>query len=127
MSPQPPAGQRVRAALCEVYDPCSQSWQRPMSLIDLGLVRDVAVDDDGQATVRISLTAPFCMAVPTIMQSVEQKVGAVPGITAVKVDLDGGTIWRPELMTDKGRELLAAARATDRRSLPLVSVNENSD
>ncbi|MEV6947384.1 metal-sulfur cluster assembly factor [Streptomyces sp. NPDC051172] len=114
--------EQVHTALHEVYDPCSQSWQRPMSLVDLGLVREVAVADDGRATVRISLTAPFCMAVPTIMQSVEQKVGAVEGVTAVTVELDGGTPWRPELMTDEGRALLAAARTEDRRTLPLTAI-----
>ncbi|MFC3575137.1 metal-sulfur cluster assembly factor [Streptomyces yaanensis] len=114
--------ERVREALGEVYDPCSQSWQRPMSLVDLGLVRGVSVTDDGRATVRISLTAPFCMAVPVIMQSVEAKVGEVEGVSGVTVELDGATIWSPELMTDKGRDQLAAARAGDRRSLPLAVV-----
>ncbi|WP_367045414.1 metal-sulfur cluster assembly factor [Streptomyces sp. Je 1-332] len=111
---------QVAEALQEVYDPCSQSWQRPMSLVDLGLVRAVEVDDTGRALVRISLTAPFCMAVPVITRSIERKVGEVPGITGVRVELDGATLWRPELMTDRGRELLAAAREGDRRTLPLV-------
>jgi metal-sulfur cluster biosynthetic enzyme len=115
--------ERVHTALQDVYDPCSQSWQRPMSLVDLGLIRQVTVAPGGHATVRISLTAPFCMAVPTIMQSIEQKVGAVEGVSGVTVELDGGTLWRPELMTDKGRELLSAARAEDRRTLPLTPVS----
>ncbi|MCQ4209144.1 metal-sulfur cluster assembly factor [Streptomyces longispororuber] len=114
--------EQVHTALQDVYDPCSQSWQRPMSLVDLGLIRAVSLAPDGRATVRISLTAPFCMAVPTIMQSIEQKVGAVDGVSDVTVELDGGTLWRPELMTDKGRELLADARADDRRMLPLTPV-----
>ncbi|WP_434597728.1 metal-sulfur cluster assembly factor [Streptomyces sp. A5-4] len=115
------AAERVHDALGEVYDPCSQSWQRPMSLVDLGLVRGVEVDDNGRAQVTISLTAPFCMAVPTILQSIEQKVGNVAGITRVAVAIDGGTIWNPDLMTDKGRGQLADARAADRRTqLPLI-------
>jgi metal-sulfur cluster biosynthetic enzyme len=112
--------ERVRDALQQVYDPCSQSWQRPMSVIDLGLVRAVEISEEGRATVRISLTAPFCMAVPTIMQAVEQRVGAVEGVTGVSVEIDGGTLWSPDLMTEAGREILARARAGDRRSLPLV-------
>jgi metal-sulfur cluster biosynthetic enzyme len=110
----------VHAALLDVYDPCSQSWQRPMSLVALGRVRDVAGAGDGHATVRVSLTAPFCMAVPVIMQSIEQKVGVVEGVTGVTVELDGATLWSPGLMTEKGRELLSAARAEDRRTLPLA-------
>lgn len=114
-----PSPAAVRAALDEVYDPCSQSWQRPMSLPDLGLLREVTVSRDGHATVRISLTAPFCMAVATIMQATEQRVGQVAGVTAVTVEIDTDTPWSPALMTPAGRAALARSRAADRaRPLP---------
>ena len=109
----------VRRALLTVYDPCSQAWSRPLSVVDLGLVRDVAVDATGAATVRIGLTAPFCMAVATIMQAVEQRVGQLPGIRAVHVEIDTEAAWSPELMTAQGRSALAARRSDDRaRPLP---------
>lgn len=104
----------VRAALDEVYDPCSQAWQRPLSLPDLGLVRDVAVAPDGRVRVVVSLTAPFCMAVGTIMQAVEARVGQVPGVTGVDVEIDAETSWTPTLMTEAGRDALAARRTADR-------------
>jgi metal-sulfur cluster biosynthetic enzyme len=108
----------VRAAeqaLAEVYDPCSQAWQRPLSLPDLGLVRDVAADADGRVTVRISLTVPFCMAVHTIMQAVETRVGAVPGVTAVDVRIDTTTPWSPAAMSPAGRAGLQDRRAAELR------------
>jgi metal-sulfur cluster biosynthetic enzyme len=107
----------IRAALGEVFDPCSQSWNRPMSVRDLGLVRDIAVDDGGRVTVRLSLTAPFCTALAVIMMAVERRVGDVPGVTAVTVDIDAETPWSPELMTSSGRAALAARRAVDRARL----------
>nr|ANY57972.1 MtcJ 4'-phosphopantetheinyl transferase [uncultured bacterium] len=120
----------VRAAeraLADVYDPCSQAWQRPLSLPDLGLVRDVAADSDGRVTVRISLTVPFCMAVHTIMQAVEARVGAVPGVTAVDVRIDTDTPWTPAAMSatpgrpggPPGRRAAPGRRPVpDRRSRP---------
>jgi metal-sulfur cluster biosynthetic enzyme len=105
---------QILDALREVYDPCGQAWNRPISLVDLGLVREVRLDPDGAATVRISLTAPFCMAVATIMQAVEQRVGALPGVRAVHVDIDTETPWVPELMTGDGRRALHRQRADDR-------------
>ncbi|MFD6613466.1 metal-sulfur cluster assembly factor [Micromonospora chalcea] len=110
--------EQVHTALQNVYDPCSQSWQRPMSLPDLGLIRQVSLTPDGHATVRISLTAPFCMAVPTIMQSIEHKVRAIHGITNITVELDATTTWHPELMTDQGRKQLTHARTHDRQTPP---------
>jgi metal-sulfur cluster biosynthetic enzyme len=110
----------VRSALLGVYDPCSHAWNRPLSVVDLGLVRDVAVDLTGTATVRISLTAPFCMAVATIMQAVEQRVGQLPGISSVHVEIDTETTWSTDLMTAQGRRTLADRRAAD-RTQPLPS------
>jgi metal-sulfur cluster biosynthetic enzyme len=104
----------VRAALGEVYDPCSQAWQRPLSLVDLGLVREVDVDEAGHVSIRVSLTVPFCVAVATIMQAVERRVAELPGITAVSVHIDQTAPWSPELMTETGRRRLAEHRLADR-------------
>ena len=103
----------VDDALGEVYDPCSQAWNRPLSVRDLGLVRQVTVADGGRVTVRLSLTAPFCTALAVLMKAVEVRVGAVPGVAAVTVDVDAETPWSPALMTDTGRATLAHRRALD--------------
>lgn len=100
----------VRAALDTVYDPCSQAWQRPLSLVDLGLVRDVTAVD-GRVTVRIGLTVPFCVAVATIMQSVERRLSELDGVRAVEVTIDQDAPWSPDLMTERGRALLASRRS----------------
>jgi metal-sulfur cluster biosynthetic enzyme len=105
----------AQQSLRDVYDPCSQAWQRPLSLPDLGLVREVAADAAGRVTVRISLTVPFCMAVHTLMQAVETRVGAVPGVTAVDVQIDTETPWSPAAMSDAGRAGLQARRAAELR------------
>ena len=108
-----PSPAAVLAALGAVYDPCSQAWHRPLSVRDLGLVRDVTVDG-GHATVRVSLTTPFCTALATLMQAVEVRAGEVDGVTGVTVEIDVDTPWTPALMTEDGRTALAARRAADR-------------
>jgi metal-sulfur cluster biosynthetic enzyme len=101
-------------ALRHVYDPCSQAWSRPLSIYDLGLVRRADVDADGTAHVTISLTAPFCMAIATIMQATEQRVGELPGVSRVDVQIDTVTPWGQHLMTEQGRQWLARHRRADR-------------
>ena len=109
----------VEVALREVYDPCGQAWQRPISIWDLGLVRQVALDGEGRITVRVSLTTAFCVGLTTIMRAVETRLGQLPGVTEVTVDIDAETPWTPELMTAAGRAALAARRAADRaRAMP---------
>jgi len=104
----------IDAALREVYDPCSQAWNRPLSIVDLGLVRAVSMHPAGAVTVRLSLTAPFCMAVAVLMQSVEQRLAEVPGVRTVAVDIDTTTPWDEGLMTEHGRRLLTQRRTHDR-------------
>lgn len=118
-----PLAEAAERALADVYDPCSQAWQRPLSLPDLGLVREVAADADGRVTVRISLTVPFCMAVHTIMQAVETRVAAVPGVTAVDVRIDTVTPWSPDAMSAAGRAGLDGRRAAElRRAADLFKI-----
>jgi len=111
------------AALRRVYDPCSQAWNRPMSIYDLGLVRAASVDESGTSHVTISLTAPFCMAIATIMQATEQRVGEADGVTSVDVEIDTITPWSAELMTEQGRQWLAQRRRTDRSRANLTAAS----
>jgi metal-sulfur cluster biosynthetic enzyme len=103
----------VFAALDRVIDPCSNSWQRPLSIVDLGLVRRISVDTRQVARIEISLTTAFCLAISVIMQAIEERVGAVPGITDVEVSVDPTVVWSMDLMTEEGRERLLAHRRRD--------------
>jgi metal-sulfur cluster biosynthetic enzyme len=107
----------VLAALHRVIDPCSQSWQRPLSIVELGLVRRIDVAQPTSVRVDISLTTPFCMALPVIVQAIEQRVGEVPGVTGVDVRVDPVVVWTIDLMTDEGRERLLAHRRRDAGTL----------
>jgi metal-sulfur cluster biosynthetic enzyme len=77
------------------------------------------VDADGRAAVTISPTTLFCMAITVIIQAIELRVAAVPGISSVDVTVDVQTDWTPEMMTEHGRRVLAEHRATDRSKVLL--------
>lgn len=110
----------VRRALLDVYDPCSNSWARPMSVVDLGLVRSVAVDRTGHAAIVIAPTTLLCMAISVIIQAIQLKVADVPGITKVDVSVDVTADWSEDLMTEKGRRILGEHRSADRARPPVV-------
>lgn len=57
----------LRAALREVVDP-----EIGLNIIELGLVRDVSVDDD-QAKITMILTTPFCPYGPALLEMSRQK------------------------------------------------------
>jgi ATP-binding protein involved in chromosome partitioning len=77
----PPAPADVRGALGGVIDP-----ELHASIVDLGMVDDVQVTDDGHVTVRVVLTTAGCPLRAQIKRDVESKVAGLPGTTGVKVE-----------------------------------------
>jgi ring-1,2-phenylacetyl-CoA epoxidase subunit PaaD len=91
--------ERVWEALAEVPDP-----EIPVvSLVDLGVVRDVEVDDEH---VRVEFTPTFlgCPAVDVMRDRMEEAVRALGGDPQIDVVLDDS--WSTDRITPAGREKL---------------------
>jgi ring-1,2-phenylacetyl-CoA epoxidase subunit PaaD len=89
-------------ALAEIPDP-----ELPViSLVDLGVVRDVQVDDD---RVRVDFTPTFlgCPALEVMVSAIEAKVAALGGAADVRVRNDDS--WSTDRISAAGREKLRAA------------------
>jgi FeS assembly SUF system protein len=91
---------QVVAALKTVYDP-----EMPVNIYELGLIYDVAVDDAaaGQATIRMTLTAPNCPVAGSLPAEVERAVRAVPGVTGVSLDLTFDPPWTKDRMSEAAK------------------------
>lgn len=77
-----PLAQAVAAALATVIDP---ELRRPIT--ELGMVDSVQVSDDGRVALAVLLTIAGCPLKDTITADSEKALFAVPGVTAVDVDL----------------------------------------
>jgi ATP-binding protein involved in chromosome partitioning len=88
-----PTDAAIRSALATVIDP---EIRRPIT--DLGMVRSIAVDDAGLATIGIDLTVSGCPLRARIVADVQAAVGGVDGVTSVEVEFG--------VMTDQQREAL---------------------
>jgi ATP-binding protein involved in chromosome partitioning len=73
----------ILKALEQVIDP---ELKRPVT--DLDMVRDVLVDDEGLVSVTIALTVAGCPLRHSFEEQVSQFVGAVEGVTAVRLGFD---------------------------------------
>ncbi len=92
----------VWAALAEIPDP-----EIPViSLVDLGVVKNVAVEDD---TVRVDFTPTFmgCPALETMQREIERKVAELGASAEIRVRLDDS--WSTDDITAAGREKLRTA------------------
>jgi ATP-binding protein involved in chromosome partitioning len=77
-----PLAEAVNAALATVIDP---ELRRPIT--ELGMVDSVQVSDDGKVTVAVLLTIAGCPLRDTITADSQKALFAVPGVTAVDVEL----------------------------------------
>jgi ATP-binding protein involved in chromosome partitioning len=77
----PPSAGDVRRTLEGVIDP-----ELHASIIELGMVRDVVVGDDGTVTVKVALTTAGCPLRAQIQNDVESKVRGLRGVTDVHVE-----------------------------------------
>lgn len=73
----------MRGALAKVDDP---EIRKPIT--ELGMVKSVAIDDDGNVHVEVYLTTAGCPLRTEITQRVSKAVADVPGAGAVTVELD---------------------------------------
>lgn len=88
---------QVREALATVYDP-----EIPVNLVDLGLIyrceikgRTVEID--------MTLTAPGCGMGPVLVEDVRYRVGKVPNVEEVKVELVFDPPWSRDMMTEEAQ------------------------
>ena len=73
----------ILKALENVIDP---ELRRPVTELDM--VRDVLVEDDGSVSVTIALTVAGCPLRDSLQEQVSRHVGAVPGVTRVRLGFD---------------------------------------
>src|SRR5574339_1286591 len=89
---------KVVAALKSVYDP-----EIPVDIYELGLIYDIAISEDGDALVTMTLTTPHCPVAESLPQEVELRVLGVPGIRDAEVKLVWDPPWDPSKMSDEAR------------------------
>jgi FeS assembly SUF system protein len=89
---------RVIEALKSIYDP-----EIPVDIYELGLIYDVQISEDGDATITMTLTTPHCPVAESLPNEVELRVLSVPGIRDAVVNLVWDPPWDPSKMTDEAR------------------------
>jgi probable FeS assembly SUF system protein SufT len=90
---------QVHEALASVFDP-----EIPVNIVDLGLIYQVEIDQEtGQVTVDMTLTAPGCGMGDVLVEDVKRRVGQVPHVKTVSVDLIFDPPWSREMMSEEAQ------------------------
>jgi len=95
-------GSDLQASVVEVlksiYDP-----EIPVDIYELGLIYDVEISEDGDATITMTLTTPHCPVAESLPNEVELRVLSVPGIRDAVVNVVWDPPWDPSKMSDEAR------------------------
>jgi metal-sulfur cluster biosynthetic enzyme len=91
----------VRKALRAVKDP-----ELNLNIIDIGLVYDIAVRDEGAVHVQMTLTSPGCPSGAEIMEDARKVVSELEGVSAVEIELVWEPYWTPEKMDPRVKAFL---------------------
>jgi len=88
--------EEIHARLDTIPDPCSIAMGKPMSLLEMGLVDNVAIAADGAVTVTLCLTDTACVHFGGMRDYIEQSLRDIVGIGSVRVDHTTEAIWTDE-------------------------------
>ncbi|BCB03020.1 metal-sulfur cluster assembly factor [Bacillus sp. KH172YL63] len=81
----------LMGALEQVVDP-----ELGIDIVNLGLVYDVDLDEEGQAKVTMTLTSMGCPLAGTIVDQVKTALGEIPEVKETEVDI----VWNPPWSKD---------------------------
>jgi len=84
--------------LKEVYDP-----EIPVNIYDLGLIYNVDIDPNNNATILMTLTAPGCPVIDVLIDDVTLAAKSVDGIENVNVELTFDPPWDKSMMSEEAR------------------------
>jgi len=82
--------EQITEALRDVFDP-----ELGMSVVDLGLIYDTAIDD-GRVRITMTLTTQGCPLHDSMAGWVRQSVGRIPGVEEVLVAIVFDPPWTPD-------------------------------
>ncbi|WP_436348108.1 iron-sulfur cluster assembly protein [Natronorubrum sp. FCH18a] len=89
----------VKHEVAKVNDPCTCVEGNPESIVDLGLLESVEIND-GKAIIHILPTTPFCLYMTDIMNKVEENVETLDRIESVEVTQETEELWTSDRMAD---------------------------
>lgn len=118
-----PSLEAVYEALDTVKDPCMGAAGLDLSILDLGLVYGVEVED-GAVNVEITFTELGCMFTAVIGVEVCDAVEALPGVRDVEITPRWLPLWTEDRLNEKASEDISGNRGAMLSNLKRKSLSE---
>ena len=93
--------QAIMDALKHVVDP-----ELGINIVDLGLVYEVDVSEDGAIHIEYTLTTMGCPIGPLIEHQMQSFLEKVPGVATIEAEMVLRPPWTPEMMSEEAKAAL---------------------
>lgn len=90
--------ERAVTLLKTVYDP-----EIPVDIYNLGLIYKIDLDDDGNLTVDMTLTAPNCPAADFLVEDSRIKLESIEGVKSVNINIVFEPEWNKDMMSEEAK------------------------
>ena len=87
--------QQVIDVIKTCFDP-----EIPVDIWELGLIYEIALDEENNLKVKMTLTSPSCPVAETLPPEVEEKLRNIGGIKSAKIELTFEPPWTKEMMSE---------------------------
>lgn len=82
--------------LKNIYDP-----EIPVNIYDLGLIYEIDYTPEGEANIRMTLTAPNCPMADMLVEDINTQVKKIDGVKSVNIILTFEPPWDRSMMSDE--------------------------
>jgi FeS assembly SUF system protein len=89
---------RIGEVLRTIYDP-----EIPVNIYDLGLIYDIALDDESIAHITMTLTAPNCPMAEELIEEVKYKIGGCRGVKECDLKLTFTPPWDKSMLSEEAK------------------------
>ena len=84
-----------------IYDP-----EIPNNIWDLGLIYSVDINEKNNVDIKMTLTTPACPVGDEFLNTVQDRVGEIEGVSNCKVELVFDPPWNADMMSEDAQSML---------------------
>ena len=90
--------EKIIEEIKKIYDP-----ELPVNIYELGLIYDIAIENDKIAKIKMTLTTPNCPVAESLPKEVKEGAMQVNGIENVDLELVWDPPWTKDMMSEAAK------------------------
>ena len=90
--------EKIIIEIKKVFDP-----EIPVNIYDLGLIYNIDIEDNKEATIKMTLTSPNCPVADSLPKMVKENILKIKELDTVNVELVWSPPWTKDMMSEAAK------------------------